>query len=124
MFAVPTVDQVPSIVEVLACTIASRKRKIRTPAPRSCEKYPREIQSATMWLDFSGSSRRTSTPRRAASFIASTKSWSGQKYAWVIHTFVDARVIASMYIDRIGNIHSRGTLRWNLICDSHVEDVS
>ena len=31
MLAVPTVDQVPSMVAVLACTIASRKRKIRTP---------------------------------------------------------------------------------------------
>ena len=32
MFAVPTVDQRPSIVEVLAWTIAPWKRKIRTPA--------------------------------------------------------------------------------------------
>ena len=79
MFAVPTVVQVPSTVAVLACTIAPLKRRIRTPASSSWEKYPREIQSATMWFDFSGISSRTSTPRRAASFIASTKSWSGMK---------------------------------------------
>ena len=35
MFAVPTVDQRPSMVEVLACTMASWKRKMRTPAASS-----------------------------------------------------------------------------------------
>ena len=35
-----------------------------------------------------------------------------------------ARLIASMYIDRIGNIHSRGTLRWNRIRGSQVDAVS
>ena len=66
-----------------------------------------------MWLDFSGSSTRTSTPRWAASLSASTKSWSGRKYAVVSQTLVEARLIASRYIARIGNIISRGTLRWN-----------
>jgi hypothetical protein len=70
---------VPSTVEVLAWTIASLNRKIRTPASSSWEKYPRDSQSATMWLDLSGTSRRTSTPRRAAARSASTKSWSGMK---------------------------------------------
>ena len=34
--------------------------------------------------------------------------------------------MASMYIERIGNIHSRGTLRWNRIRGSHsgVVDIS
>ena len=54
MLAVPIVDQLPSIVAVLACTIASRKRKIRTPESSSWPKYPRESQSATMWFDFAG----------------------------------------------------------------------
>ena len=35
MLAVPTVDQLPSMVAVLACTIASLKRRIRTPAVSS-----------------------------------------------------------------------------------------
>ena len=35
-----------------------------------------------------------------------------------------ARVIASRYIARIGNIHSRGTFRWNRIVGSQVEAVS
>ena len=56
--------------------------------------------------------------------IASTKSWSGMKYACVIHTLWLARLIASRYIDRIGNIHSRGTLRWKRIRGSQVEAVS
>ena len=29
-----------------------------------------------------------------------------------------------MYIERIGNIHSRGTLRWIRICGSQVDAVS
>ncbi len=120
----PTVDQLPSMVEVFACTIASRKRKIRTPAVSSCEKYPREIQSATMWLDLSGIRSRTSTPRRAASLSASTKSWSGMKYACVIQILSVARSMASRYIDRMGNIHRRGLLRWNRIRGSHCDAVS
>ena len=79
MFAVPTVVQEPSTVEVFACTIASLNRKIRTPASSSWEKYPRESQSATMWLDLSGTRSRTSTPRRAAARSASTRLWSGMK---------------------------------------------
>ena len=35
-----------------------------------------------------------------------------------------ARLIASRYIDRMGNIHSRGTLRWIRIRGSQSEDVS
>ena len=35
-----------------------------------------------------------------------------------------ARLIASRYIERIGNIHSRGTLRWNRILGSQVDAVS
>jgi len=35
-----------------------------------------------------------------------------------------ARWIASRYIERIGNIHSRGTLRWIRIRGSHSEWVS
>ena len=35
MLAVPTVDHRPSTVAVLACTIASLNRKIRTPASSS-----------------------------------------------------------------------------------------
>ena len=35
-----------------------------------------------------------------------------------------ARLIASRYIARIGNIHSRGMLRWKRIRGSHWEAVS
>ena len=35
-----------------------------------------------------------------------------------------ARLIASRYIARIGNIHSRGTLRWNRMVGSQVDAVS
>ena len=35
-----------------------------------------------------------------------------------------ARLIASRYIDRIGNIHSRGTLRCSRMLGSHWEAVS
>ena len=42
----------------------------------------------------------------------------------VIQTFVLARLIASRYMARIGNIQSRGTLRWNRIRGSQVEAVS
>ena len=77
--AVPIVVQLPSIVAVLACTMASRNRWIAIPAASILRKYPREIQSATMWLDLAGSSRRTSTPRAAASTRASTKLSSGMK---------------------------------------------
>ena len=35
-----------------------------------------------------------------------------------------ARLIASRYIDRIGNIHSRGTLRCSRMLGSHCEAVS
>ena len=38
MFAVPTVDQGPSMVAVLACTIASWNRKIRTPGAEQLQK--------------------------------------------------------------------------------------
>ena len=51
------------------------------------------------WLEVAGSSSRTSTPRRAASMIASTKSGSGMKYACVIQMWCEARVTASRYID-------------------------
>src|SRR5918998_942661 len=76
-----------------------------------------------MWFDFCGSSTRTSTPRRAAASSAPTKSESGMKYAWVSHTLRVARLIASMYIDRIGNIHNRGTLRCTRIRGVRRADV-
>ena len=46
------------------------------------------------------------------------------KYACVIQTWCEARLIASRYIARIGNIHSRGTLRCTRMCGSQSATVS
>ncbi len=46
------------------------------------------------------------------------------KYAWVIQMFFEARLIASRYIERMGNIHSRGTLRCTRIRGSQSLAVS
>ena len=42
----------------------------------------------------------------------------------MIQTFLLARLIASRYIARIGNIHSRGMLRWNRIVRLPARGVS
>ncbi|CAB4705551.1 unannotated protein [freshwater metagenome] len=56
--------------------------------------------------------------------MASTKSWSGMKYAVVIQMLRLARLIASRYIDRIGKDQVRGTLRCTRIIGSQVDAVS
>ena len=88
-------DQMPSTVAVFAWIMLALYSRIVMPASSIFPKKPREAQSATMWLESSGTITCTSTPRRAACSSASRTCWSGMKYGVLMRMRCCARWMAS-----------------------------